>query len=87
MMSRYHGKNREYEATTNRDLALVNKRCDFLKDEHSVPPNWKVDFYRNMVKNEDGRWVLAHRQQVIDSSHHEDIEPYLMQLGITLPNK
>ncbi|WJX84323.1 hypothetical protein P8452_66910 [Trifolium repens] len=83
----YHGKNREYEATTNRDLALVNKRCDFLKDEHSVPPNWKVDFYRNMVKNEDGRWVLAHSPQVIDSSHHEDIEPYLMQLGITLPNK
>jgi hypothetical protein len=86
LMSRYHGRNREYEATTNRDIALVNKACDFVKEEHSVPPNWRQDLNRNMVRTEDGRWVLDHRPQVVDI-HHEDIEPHLQQIGILSPNK
>ena len=81
MMSRYHGSDRGYEATTNRDIALVNKACDFVKDEHSVPPNWRQDLNRNMVKTEDGRWVLAQRPQLVDT-HHEDIEPHLSQIGL-----
>ncbi|RHN48150.1 hypothetical protein MtrunA17_Chr7g0260691 [Medicago truncatula] len=36
---------------------------------------------RNMVKTEDGRWVLAQRPQLADT-HHEDIEPHLSQIGL-----
>lgn len=80
---RYHGRNREFELTTKRDLALVNKDCDFLNDEHSVPPQWRQDLNKNMVRNEDGRWVLAQRPKLVD--HPEDIDHHLTQLGLDPP--
>ncbi|TKY62396.1 Phospholipase A1-Igamma1 [Spatholobus suberectus] len=52
LLDGYHGRNRAFERTTGRDLALVNKDCDFLKDEHSVPPRWRQDLNKNMVKTE-----------------------------------
>lgn len=85
MMYRYHGRNREFKPTTNRDIALVNKDCDFVKDEHSVPPKWRQDLNRNMVKTEDGRWMLAQRPQLVDN--HEDIDHHLTQLGLLSSNK
>ncbi|KAL5053427.1 hypothetical protein RYX36_034109 [Vicia faba] len=85
MMNRYHGKNREYEATTYRDIALVNKGCDFVKDEFSVPPKWRQELNRNMVKTENGKWILAQRPQVAETPN-EDIGSYLAQMGITVPN-
>lgn len=81
---RYHGKNRAFERTTNRDLALVNKDCDFLKDEHSVPPAWRQDLNKNMVKTQDGRWILAKRPKPHD--HPEDLDQYLRELGLVSTN-
>lgn len=61
-------------------LPLVNKDCDFLKDEHSVPPRWRQDLNKNMVRTEDGRWVLADRPLAQDP--HEDIDHHLGELGL-----
>ncbi|KAL8121828.1 phospholipase A1-Igamma2, chloroplastic-like [Apium graveolens] len=36
----YHGKGKRFWLSTGRDIALVNKSADFLKDDYSVPPNW-----------------------------------------------
>lgn len=77
---RYHGRNKGFEATTDRDLALVNKDCDFLVDAHSVPPCWRQDLNKGMIKTTDGRWVQAERQKLVD--HPEDIDPHLTQLGL-----
>ncbi|KAG5043552.1 hypothetical protein AAZX31_03G140700 [Glycine max] len=80
LLDGYHGKNRGFERTSERDLALVNKDCDFLKDEHSVPPRWRQDLNKNMVRTEDGRWVLADRPLAQDP--HEDIDHHLGELGL-----
>lgn len=58
----------------------MNKDCDFLKDEHSVPPRWRQDLNKNMVRTEDGRWVLADRPLAQDP--HEDIDHHLGELGL-----
>ncbi|XP_058748604.1 phospholipase A1-Igamma2, chloroplastic-like [Vicia villosa] len=87
LLDGYHGKNREYEATTYRDIALVNKGCDFVKDEFSVPPKWRQELNRNMVKAENGKWILAQRPQVAETPNEDiDIGSYLTQMGINVPN-
>ncbi|VAH23198.1 unnamed protein product [Triticum turgidum subsp. durum] len=48
-----------FEHVVERDLALVNKWYDALKEEHGVPAAWWVPWNRGMVKGEDGRWRLV----------------------------
>ncbi|KAH9741367.1 phospholipase A1-Igamma3 [Citrus sinensis] len=56
------------------DIALVNKSCDFLKSEYEVPPHWRQDENKGMVRNTDGRWVLPERPRLEalpeDTAHH-----------------
>ncbi|EYU46244.1 hypothetical protein MIMGU_mgv1a004190mg [Erythranthe guttata] len=53
----YHGKDRRFCLVEKRDIALVNKCCDFLKGEFGVPPNWWQDEHKGMVRSGDGRWI------------------------------
>ncbi|KAL8142600.1 hypothetical protein V2J09_015632 [Rumex salicifolius] len=46
----YQGKGEQSSLASERDIALVNKGCDFLKDEYQIPPNWRQD--------EDKGWPL-----------------------------
>lgn len=80
LLDGYHGKNDAFKRTSLRDIALVNKACDFLKDEHSVPPYWRQDLNKNMTKTEEGTWVFSERPISLDS--HHDIDPHLGELGI-----
>ncbi|GJN36297.1 hypothetical protein PR202_gb25144 [Eleusine coracana subsp. coracana] len=41
-----------------RDLALIHKSSDVLKDEYPVPGSWWILQHRGMVKNEEGKWEL-----------------------------
>lgn len=70
----YHGKGRRFRLITKRDIALVNKSCDFLKSEYGVPPCWRQDENKGMVRNTEGRWVLPERPRMEphppDTSHH-----------------
>ncbi|KAF3773722.1 hypothetical protein EJ110_NYTH54387 [Nymphaea thermarum] len=54
----YHGKNMKFESATQRDVALVNKSCDFLSEELGLPPNWKQYENKGLVRSADGRLVL-----------------------------
>ncbi|XP_030462959.2 phospholipase A1-IIdelta [Syzygium oleosum] len=54
----WNGKDGEFELKVKRSLALVNKSCDFLKDECLVPPSWWVEKNKGMVLDEDGEWVM-----------------------------
>ncbi|XP_057460844.1 phospholipase A1-IIdelta isoform X2 [Actinidia eriantha] len=55
----WNGEEREFELKVKRSLALVNKSCDYLKDECLVPATWWVEKNRGMVIRKDGDWALA----------------------------
>ncbi|KAG7594844.1 Fungal lipase-like domain [Arabidopsis thaliana x Arabidopsis arenosa] len=79
----YHGKDEEAQKrfclVTKRDIALVNKSCDFLRSEYHVPPCWRQDENKGMVKSSDGRWVLPDRPQ-LEPHRPEDIAHHLQQV-------
>ncbi|TVU18262.1 hypothetical protein EJB05_34351, partial [Eragrostis curvula] len=47
-----------FRLEVERDLALVNKGIDVLKDEYPVPGCWWVIQHKGMVKNEEGKYEL-----------------------------
>lgn len=55
----WNGKDGEFEFKVKRSKALVNKSCDFLKDEFLIPGSWWVEKNKGMVLGEDGEWYLA----------------------------
>ncbi len=44
-----------------RDIALVNKSCDFVKDEHFIPDCWWQIENKGLRKNAQGHWVEQER--------------------------
>ncbi|KAG7570219.1 Alpha/Beta hydrolase fold [Arabidopsis thaliana x Arabidopsis arenosa] len=55
----WNGKKGEFKLMVKRSIALVNKSCEFLKDECLVPGSWWVEKNKGLIKNDDGEWVLA----------------------------
>ncbi|XP_050382562.1 phospholipase A1-IIdelta [Argentina anserina] len=55
----WNGQEGEFELKVKRSVALVNKSCDFLKPECSVPAMWWVEKNKGMVRDESGEWVQA----------------------------
>lgn len=55
----WNGKKGGFEMKVKRSLALVNKSCEFLKDEYHVPGSWWVEKNKSMVRKEDGEWVMG----------------------------
>ncbi|XP_008802654.2 phospholipase A1-Igamma1, chloroplastic-like [Phoenix dactylifera] len=76
----YHGSGQKFYLASKRDPALVNKACDFLKDHLMVPPFWRQEENKGMVRAHDGRWVQRERQKIED--HALDIHHHLQRLGL-----
>ncbi|KAL5995252.1 Phospholipase A1-Igamma3, chloroplastic [Asimina triloba] len=78
----YNGKGREYcwqqPNKPQRDLALVNKDSDCLKEEFGVPPYWRQDRNKGLVRAVDGRWVVPERSWM--EVHPPDTAHYLDQI-------
>ncbi|KAG6661718.1 phospholipase A1-IIdelta [Carya illinoinensis] len=55
----WNGEKGEFELKVKRSLALVNKSCEFLKDECLIPGSWWVEKNKGLVRDENGEWVLA----------------------------
>lgn len=80
LLDGYHGRGRRFVLACGRDPALVNKACDFLKDHYLVPPNWRQDENKGMVRNTEGRWMQPERPIVDD--HSTDVHHHLRKLGL-----
>ncbi|KAM7254032.1 hypothetical protein ACFE04_031714 [Oxalis oulophora] len=76
----YHGKGHRFVLASGRDPALVNKASDFLKDHYLVPPCWRQDQNKGLIRNTDGRWMQQERSKFDD--HPADMQQQLKQLGI-----
>ncbi|XVF32462.1 hypothetical protein REPUB_Repub17cG0085000 [Reevesia pubescens] len=80
LLDGYHGKGHRFVLASGRDPALVNKASDFLKDHYLVPPYWRQDENKGMIRNKDGRWMQPERPKLDD--HPDDIHHHLKQLGL-----
>ncbi|XBJ27861.1 hypothetical protein VPH35_005062 [Triticum aestivum] len=54
----FQGAGGGFKLEVDRDVALVNKGVDALKDKYPVPPNWHVINNKSMVRDSDGHWKL-----------------------------
>ncbi|KAF3605567.1 hypothetical protein DY000_02044605 [Brassica cretica] len=79
LLDGYHGKGQRFVLSSGRDPALVNKASDFLKDHFMVPPYWRQDANKGMVRHTDGRWIQPDRIRAEDH-HAPDIHHLLTQL-------
>ncbi|XP_059436719.1 phospholipase A1-IIgamma-like [Corylus avellana] len=53
-----HGEDGEFKLEVNREVALVNKTSDALKNELLVLDRWWTTKNKSMTQNDDGSWVL-----------------------------
>ncbi|XP_010522024.1 PREDICTED: phospholipase A1-Igamma2, chloroplastic-like [Tarenaya hassleriana] len=81
LLDGYHGKGQRFVLASGRDPALVNKASDFLKDHFMIPPFWRQDANKGMVRNHEGRWIQPERLRVEDH-HPPDIHLHLSQLRL-----
>ncbi|CAI9767565.1 unnamed protein product [Fraxinus pennsylvanica] len=52
------GSEGEFHLEVNRDISLVNKESDALKDQYSVPTFWWCQKNKGMVQQDNGHWEL-----------------------------
>ncbi|CAM0912709.1 unnamed protein product [Alopecurus aequalis] len=82
LLDGYKGRGPEFELG-GRDPALVNKSADFLKDEHRVPPGWRQDLNKGMIRTEEGKWTLPDLPRDVEE-HTDDTDVHLAQLGLAV---
>lgn len=62
LLTGYHGPNRPFEPCIDRDLALINKRSEFVCPQRTgIPGNWWQPANKGLVQNDSGKWVQIER--------------------------
>ncbi|KAM1213455.1 hypothetical protein ACFX13_004961 [Malus domestica] len=52
-----------FKLEVKRDIALVNKSVDALKEEYLIPASWRCEENKCMTQLEDGSWVLKDHEE------------------------
>lgn len=52
------GEKEAFKLEVDRDVSLVNKSTDWLKDEYMVLDSWWVGKNKGMVQGNDGHWLM-----------------------------
>ncbi|XP_019170224.1 PREDICTED: phospholipase A1-IIgamma-like [Ipomoea nil] len=52
-----------FELVVDRDISLVNKLLDYLKEEYCIPGNWWIEKNKGMVQQDDGSWKLLDNEE------------------------
>ncbi|KAM7274747.1 hypothetical protein ACFE04_016613 [Oxalis oulophora] len=55
----WNGEDEPFKFRVKRSVALVNKSCEFLKDECLVPGVWWIVKNKGLILTEDGDWIFA----------------------------
>ncbi|KAI3780490.1 hypothetical protein L2E82_10471 [Cichorium intybus] len=66
------GVDKEFKFEVARDLALINKRSNLLRDEYLIPEHWWTQQNKGMVQLPNGSWKLNELKGY--TPHDDDIE-------------
>lgn len=53
----------DFKMEVNRDISLVNKLLDAVKDEHRIVVRWWTQRNKSMVQKDGGSWVLMDHEK------------------------
>ncbi|MCO5602325.1 hypothetical protein L7F22_056455 [Adiantum nelumboides] len=63
MVSGTQGIGNDFKFTINRNVALINKSSEALRDDFLVPGSWWQMQYKGLVQREDGFWFMPDREE------------------------
>lgn len=63
-----------FKLEVERDVSLVNKYVDTLKDEYGIPVSWWVVENKGMVQQQNGSWILVNHEDE-DDDFYKEMDP------------
>lgn len=63
MVAGTQGVGNPFKLTVNRNVALINKSSEALRDDFLIPPSWWQMRFKGLVQREDGFWYMPDREE------------------------